>query len=388
MLVMQLGLMRLQTKLQKKGTMFKTVASSIHSPTSFASIISGKYPHNHGVHTFSHALSDETHTIFDIESYYSRFLNSIFINSGQDNGNNEDHIYPVLNQPVPSENCPVRNLGTPFISMERGPGGHSPYGDFIGTAPEYYKSSTSKSWKEVRADYKKSVEKDSELFQERIDTLESMGLIDNTLIIYTSDHGELLGEGGLVGHNSPIRPELVYIPTVFIHPDIPNSVIEGSAIRHVDLAPTILSAIDKNNLLDSTDGDSLTETKNNNIAHQYGLCTYRNSFELSKLKLDAYYKSIWDYDGGHVYPQIPLHKRLSSLGAQLLHSSKSNLFRKNIGEAVNSYVYGRKTYKSPTFTLGEGETIIGTYSDGDNPSSEAPKLSDSAKNQLEDLGYL
>jgi len=60
--------------------------------------------------------------------------------------------------------------------------------------------------------------------------------MDRTLVIFTSDHGELLGEyGGLTGHVRPPCPELVYVPTVFIHPLIKNKKTEESIMRHVDL---------------------------------------------------------------------------------------------------------------------------------------------------------
>ncbi|MFB6225037.1 MAG: sulfatase-like hydrolase/transferase, partial [Candidatus Paceibacteria bacterium] len=76
-------------------------------------------------------------------------------------------------------------------------------------------------------------------------------------MIFCSDHGEFLGESGLVGHGSPLRSESVYVPTVFIHPDISHTGREG-LMRHIDLYPTILAALDQP-IPDHLDGVNLFE---------------------------------------------------------------------------------------------------------------------------------
>lgn len=48
----------------------------------------------------------------------------------------------------------------------------------------------------------------------------------------------------MIGHNSPMRPELVYVPTVFIHSTIPDETIDTGAFHYVDLLPTILDVLD------------------------------------------------------------------------------------------------------------------------------------------------
>jgi len=48
--------------------------------------------------------------------------------------------------------------------------------------------------------------------------LESKGLFDNTLIILTSDHGQLLGEHGWIGHGVFLYDELVEVPLLVKYP--------------------------------------------------------------------------------------------------------------------------------------------------------------------------
>lgn len=74
--------------------------------------------------------------------------------------------------------------------------------------------------------------------------LKDLGLYDNTLIVWLSDHGEPLGHGEH-GHGimRKCRPwpyeELVHVPMVIRHPDLDPQRI-SSFVQNMDLAPTIL----------------------------------------------------------------------------------------------------------------------------------------------------
>jgi arylsulfatase A-like enzyme len=52
--------------LQNRGQTFRTVAPSLHTGPSFASILTGQHVPHHGVHGFNRALSDSTPTLFDL----------------------------------------------------------------------------------------------------------------------------------------------------------------------------------------------------------------------------------------------------------------------------------------------------------------------------------
>jgi arylsulfatase A-like enzyme len=66
------------------------------------------------------------------------------------------------------------------------------------------------------------------------------GLLENTLLIVTSDHGESLGEHGYYGHSWDLYDEQLHVPLAFAGPGI----VAGRRIREVvglvDLAPTVL----------------------------------------------------------------------------------------------------------------------------------------------------
>jgi arylsulfatase A-like enzyme len=50
------------------------------------------------------------------------------------------------------------------------------------------------------------------------DGLRQRGLLDNTLVVITSDHGEDLGEGSEVGHGHDLSMAVVHVPLVILHP--------------------------------------------------------------------------------------------------------------------------------------------------------------------------
>jgi arylsulfatase A-like enzyme len=77
-----------------------------------------------------------------------------------------------------------------------------------------------------------------------LDCLKERGLAENTLIVFTSDHGELLGDHGLWMKGPFHYEELIRIPLIVRWP---TGIRAGQSIQslcsHVDLAPTILAAI-------------------------------------------------------------------------------------------------------------------------------------------------
>jgi arylsulfatase A-like enzyme len=73
-------------------------------------------------------------------------------------------------------------------------------------------------------------------------TLDRLSLADDTIVLFFSDHGELLGDHGMV-HKLPAFYEcLTRIPVLLRAPGLPPGVFRGLA-EEVDLAPTLLDAL-------------------------------------------------------------------------------------------------------------------------------------------------
>lgn len=77
-----------------------------------------------------------------------------------------------------------------------------------------------------------------------VDALERLNLLDNTLIIYTTDHGGALGSnGGLVDKGWMMTDETVRIPMAIKWPDkITKGTTTDKFVTNLDLVPTVLQA--------------------------------------------------------------------------------------------------------------------------------------------------
>ena len=71
------------------------------------------------------------------------------------------------------------------------------------------------------------------------DVLEATGQLENTVFLYTSDHGEALGEHGQWG-KSTLFEDAAHIPLVMCGPGLPVRTTVETPVAHVDLVPTIL----------------------------------------------------------------------------------------------------------------------------------------------------
>lgn len=148
--------------------------------------------------------------------------------------------------------------------------------------------------------YKKGLIRSVEEFEKRLKILEERNLSDTTLVIFLSDHGELLGEhGGLVNHGFPTAPEIVYVPMVFIHPGLPKGINYGNegVLRHVDLFPTILDLLHCKRERDS-DGLCLFTSEK---LPEFGMTFWKTDLQFSMLQYHLQEKSIWDKNGGYLF---------------------------------------------------------------------------------------
>lgn len=70
-------------------------------------------------------------------------------------------------------------------------------------------------------------------------SLSESGQLENTYIVYTSDHGETLGEHSLWYKNN-MYENSVHVPLVISGPGIPKDKTVSAPISHIDLVPTLL----------------------------------------------------------------------------------------------------------------------------------------------------
>lgn len=83
-------------------------------------------------------------------------------------------------------------------------------------------------------------------FGRLFDHLETSGMLDNTWVVLTSDHGEMF-ERGFRGHGSPLLYQpVVRIPLLIFKPGQASRIDIHSATSAVDILPTLLHVTDEN----------------------------------------------------------------------------------------------------------------------------------------------
>lgn len=80
--------------------------------------------------------------------------------------------------------------------------------------------------------------------QELIKRLESLGELDNTLLIITSDHGEELLERGNIQHGKTLYEEQTHVPLIIRPPKGTRDRRVPDLVEVVDVAPTVLEYLD------------------------------------------------------------------------------------------------------------------------------------------------
>ncbi len=71
--------------------------------------------------------------------------------------------------------------------------------------------------------------------------LDNLGLTENTIIVFTSDHGEMGGAHGLRGKGPFAYEECMHLPMHVRHPDVSGGQDFSALTSHIDLVPSILS---------------------------------------------------------------------------------------------------------------------------------------------------
>lgn len=96
----------------------------------------------------------------------------------------------------------------------------------------------------IKAAYYAMIEQIDHEFGRILDFLEASGQLDNTIVIFTSDHGELLGDHGLLYKGCRFYEALVHVPLIISWPEGYRTNLRSDAlVELVDLAPTILDAL-------------------------------------------------------------------------------------------------------------------------------------------------
>lgn len=74
-----------------------------------------------------------------------------------------------------------------------------------------------------------------------LDELDNLNLWEKTVVVFTSDHGELCGAHGGLRNKGPVAYERnVHVPMIVVHPNINGGQTTQALTSHIDLLPTLV----------------------------------------------------------------------------------------------------------------------------------------------------
>lgn len=165
--------------------------------------------------------------------------------------------------------------------------------------------------REVIACYYAMIELIDDQLGRIVSTLEDLGQLDNTIIIFMSDHGELLGDHGLIYKGCRFFEALAHVPLVISWPDrIKKGLRSNALVELVDLPQTLLEAVGLP-VPKSMQGRSLLplleERTDPGLHKPYVTCEYFDAVDLpdathGSMVFDGRYKSVVYH--GHAMGEI------------------------------------------------------------------------------------
>ena len=355
-----------------RGIAFKTIASGIMTCASFPSIITGLYPQHHGVHSFHGRIPKGTSSLLKLYGYNTSLWTGNIL--GFDPPESA-LLYRLLRH---RNRVSLEDLDPPFIYLEDHRGGHCPYG-WSADDEEYepwdcmsfFRDFGIKGERALRKRYQEGIQISAREFDDRMRVIDERGLADETLVVFLSDHGELLGKrGGVVGHGNITVPEVVYVPTVFIHSDLPKgkSFEQEGVLRHVDLYPTICDLLGRR-VTTKVSGVSLLDVKK--LPH-LGFTYFMERRKRARLNYEIKEASVWDKDGGFMFREgnsLPLLLFRAFYVTALCKTCINAIYRRQrlrrSPKALKNYIKLLKyfcssftKYGSPSFSLEKAKFFV------------------------------
>lgn len=99
---------------------------------------------------------------------------------------------------------------------------------------------TAEGWRDFRNYYFNCIQDSDNNLMTLLNAVKDSGLLDNTIIVFTADHGEMAGAHGLKGKGGNVFDESIHVPLIIVHPDYEGGRAVSSVTSHLDLAPTLL----------------------------------------------------------------------------------------------------------------------------------------------------
>jgi arylsulfatase A-like enzyme len=239
----------------------QAISAAPWTAPSMTSMVTGIYPHHHGYLHWDAQLDPTTETLFRALSAHGYDVGTFVFDT--------NYLFkemPEANVLGTSETLDGaiawlrEKRGQPFLLFFHNWATHMPYfvlhserTDWLGAKEEVIsgiQGDSASALEATREAYRKAVERQSEeLVAGMLEELESLGLRENTVFAFLSDHGESWGErfldkqqvkGVYHMHGATLYDEVVQVPLIFSAPARLEPGVVTEQVRSVDLMPTLL----------------------------------------------------------------------------------------------------------------------------------------------------
>ncbi len=122
-----------------------------------------------------------------------------------------------------------------------------------------------------------------------IDALESRGLLDETIIVFTSDHGDFLGDHALNAKQNICAPSLIHVPLIVRAPRAGLPSTWDRPVSNVDVLPTVMSLAGLEPPTD-IDGCDVSAEMRSGRGHQVFAYAFHEALEYQNM---AVYEGDW-----------------------------------------------------------------------------------------------
>ena len=99
-------------------------------------------------------------------------------------------------------------------------------------------------WRDYQNYYFNCIQDSDDNLLRLLTYLQSSGMMDNTVIVFTADHGEMHGSHGMKGKGGFLYENNVHVPLIIVHPDYAGGKTVSTVTSHVDIAPTLVDFAD------------------------------------------------------------------------------------------------------------------------------------------------
>lgn len=375
------------------GVTAKAIAPSTFTASSLPSLLTGRYPATHGVWKFDDQLRERP---------------ALLREDGVDVGFDAETVWVQLES---SEKPPLKihhvetestldDLEAPFVHVVHDVGPHAPYGfenDAFESTKEFFRTHE-KRRPQLTELYRRDCRNSAERFLALYDRLAERDLLEDTLVVFTSDHGQSLGEwanGGRFGHGHPMCPENVEIPVVFLGAGLPAGETYPSLLSGTDIVPTVRSAR-QGSTPDDVDGTDVwrgVPDPDRKVRSDVWQHLDVDAMGYSKPVSVYAATSAWDEGGGYVFHRKSRVERLAAVFYDNLFRGYGPAWRHNatptsVLNLIAVTLSGTVSYGSPEFTEAAARASVpAEFEESSHEHSDA-SLSEDQQEQLRNLGYL